>query len=238
MRETEAESKTVTGLTCIAGRRTPRVIVLGATLLLTVGAWSVIAAPADQAQVEVAAGAADVPEAVRDRAIAALLTVYQAGTYLPEDFSDGLPGDDRVAEIQESLRSAIDASFTGEARNRYLELLIAAVDRQRDGEHVISVGGGAQEIEFESADQNADSATVTGRALVFADWLIVVPDWSDEREGRAQRWNVFELHLVRQGGNWLVDEISLNAASDAGGTYSVASPRPVPSGVSEGGAAP
>lgn len=146
----------------------------------------------------------------------AITDAMDAGTYKSPDWKTGPLDGSVVAGMHQVLDRRLGDHMTGRALAEWRRALHEAIDRDSDGEHVIVTAGGVDQIEFETVDVVDESAaTATGRAHVWATWVIHKADVGGPHTGRPNGWDHFAAALLKVDGEWLVDDLLLQP--EAGG---------------------
>ena len=120
-------------------------------------------------------------------------------------WTSGPLDDASVVAIHATLVGRLRSHMTGGALRSWSAALDAAIDRERDGQHVVITSGGVAELEIEQLDVSGDRATVSARSL---DWIRSTTLGSRFVASPAA-WDGVSATLLRVDGSWLVSELSL-----------------------------
>jgi len=135
----------------------------------------------------------------------AIADVFGAGTYHLDEVRSNLPDAAAVAEAHADVASRLSAHMTGPALVRWQVALDEAVDAQSDGQHLIAVEGGVDQIRFESATQDRSSWLMTGFAHTWSQWF----NPAQQQTGEPDGWSRFEVTVVETPDGWRVSELEL-----------------------------
>lgn len=152
---------------------------------------------------------------VQETVRGAISDAMDAGTFKKSGWTSGRLDAATVAEMHATLNRRLGEHMTGAALAAWQRALHESIDRDSDGEHVIVLAGGADEIEFETVEVDGESATATGRAHVWVAWVINKTDVDGPRSARPAQWDSFSATLAQIDGTWYVDTLGLNP--EAGG---------------------
>ena len=106
-----------------------------------------------------------------------------------------------VVAMHSVLDGRLRSHLSGNALASWGAKLHAAIDRESDGQHVIVVAGGVDQIQFSKVDVSGGTAVATGRSLDWIRWV----QGSDQASPKA--WDTFSARLVLTNGHWLVDDL-------------------------------
>ena len=178
-------------------------IVVGVAVLTAVGIGALVLIGA--------LGPPDPDQAAIRRTVEQGLLAQQDALSVPA--SGGPMGAAAIAQFKSQVRDRLSQYFTGTALANFVSVEQANVDSMAGGS-ALSLGGGADNVRFQSIRIKGASATVQATASMWAkmETLPSPGDNSTPRIDTPRAVEIINLTLVRVGARWLIQSESLDFA--------------------------
>ena len=152
-----------------------------------------------------ASNADPAPEQIKASLQSAIEDTLDGAAFKTAGWTAGALDDASVVAMHATLDARLRSHMTGAALQSWSAALHAAIERERDGQHVVVTSGGVTQLEIGRLDVSGDRAIVSGRSLdsirstTLGSTVVSTPT----------AWDRVSATLLRVDGSWLVSELSL-----------------------------